>query len=184
MPHAVTIQQTAADADRGRPKPAEIVKSADESGRNARELARKSVSVRITYNNAHGNKRNGGGILQNWRENAGQQPWRHAHYQRRPPPAQHQGGRFAIRKSKRKAPCGATLPPAPMFPSPARQSALLTQVTGKLGGGGVVLKPGRKNETVKRPRSKNKNFGGRKRHICEGEARPLCGGGARAAEWC
>ena len=52
------------------------------------------------------------------------------------------GGRFTIRKGKREAPCGATLPPAPMFPYPARQSALLTQVTGKLGGGGVVLKPG------------------------------------------
>ena len=46
------------------------------------------------------------------------------------------GGRFTIRRGKRKAPCGATLPTAPMFPSPARQSALLTQVTGKLGGGG------------------------------------------------
>lgn len=94
------------------------------------------------------------------------------------------GGRFTIPKGKRKAPCAATLLPAPMFPSPAHQSALLTQVTGKLGVGGVVLKPGRKKETVKRPRSKNKNFGGRKRHICEGEVRPLCGGGARAAAWC
>ena len=58
-------------------KPAEIVKSKAETGRNARELARKNVSVRITYKNTHGNKRNGGGILQNWRENAGQQPPRH-----------------------------------------------------------------------------------------------------------
>nr|DAJ84556.1 MAG TPA: hypothetical protein [Caudoviricetes sp.] len=46
------------------------------------------------------------------------------------------------------------------------------------------MKPGRKNETVKRPRSKNKNFGGRKRHICEGKVRPLCGGGARVAARC
>nr|DAQ92822.1 MAG TPA: hypothetical protein [Caudoviricetes sp.] len=59
-----------------------------------------------------------------------------------------------------------------MFPTPAHQSAFLKQVTGKLGVGGVVLKPGRKNKTAKRPRSKNKNFGGRKRHICEGKVRP------------
>lgn len=51
-------------------------------------------------------------------------------------------------------------------------------------GRGVVLKPGRKNETVKRPRAKNKNFGGRKRHICEGKVRPLCGAGAMVAAWC
>ena len=70
-----------------------------------------------------------------------------------------------------------------MFPSPAHKSAFLKQVTGKLGVGGVVLKPGRKNETVKMPRSKNKNFGGRKRHICEGKVRPLCGGGAAVVRW-
>lgn len=52
------------------------------------------------------------------------------------------------------------------------------------GVGGVVLKPGRKNETVERPRPKNKNFGGRKRHICDGEVRPLCGGGARVPAGC
>lgn len=38
--HAVTIQQTAAGAGRGQPKPAEIVKSEAESGRNERELAK------------------------------------------------------------------------------------------------------------------------------------------------
>ena len=69
----------------------------------------------------------------------------------------------------------------PLSGTPIRVShASYRQVMGR----GVVLKPGRKNETVKRPRSKNKNFGGRKRHICEGEVRPLCGGGARAAAWC
>lgn len=46
------------------------------------------------------------------------------------------------------------------------------------------MKPGRKNKMVKRPRSKNKNFGGRKRHICERKVRPLCGGGAMVAAWC
>lgn len=169
---------------------------------NARKLARKSVSVRITYNNAHANKRRGGVVLQNWRKNAGQQP--------RATPASCGGHRLpSIRGEvynsegpKESAVCRSSPPrlnvlhtgfntraislsaPAPMFPSPARQSALLTQVTGKLGGGGVVLKPGRKNETVKRPRSKNKNFGGRKRHICEREVRPLCGAGAEAAAWC
>lgn len=93
-------------------------------------------------------------------------------------------GRFTNRKGKAFSPCYATLLPAPMFPTPAHQSAFLKQVTGKLGVGGVVLKPGRKNETVKRSRSKNKNFGGRKRHICEGKVRPLCGGGAMVAAWC
>lgn len=93
-------------------------------------------------------------------------------------------GRFTNRKGKAFSLCYATLPPSPMFPSPAHQSAFLKQVTGKLGVGGVVLKPCRKNETVKRPRAKNKNFGGRKRHICEGKVRPLCGGGARATAWC
>nr|DAG00101.1 MAG TPA: hypothetical protein [Siphoviridae sp. ctBeL15] len=70
-----------------------------------------------------------------------------------------------------------------MFPSPTPirvSHASYRQVRGR----GVVLKTGRKNETVKRPRSKNKNFGGRKRHICEGKVRPLCGGCARAAAWC
>jgi len=43
----VTIQQTAADADRGRPKPAEIVKSEAESGRNALELAKTETFVYI-----------------------------------------------------------------------------------------------------------------------------------------
>jgi hypothetical protein len=71
-----------------------------------------------------------------------------------------------------------------MFPIPAHQSAFLKQVTGKLGVGGVVLKSGRKNETVKRPRAKNKNFGGRKRNICEMKVRPLCGAGAMVAAWC
>lgn len=93
-------------------------------------------------------------------------------------------GRFTNRKGKAFSPCYATLPPASMFPTPAHQSAFLKQVTAKLGVGGVVLKPDRKNETVKRPRSKNKNFGGRKRHICEGKVRPLCGGGARVPAWC
>ena len=37
----------------------------------------------------------------------------------------------------------------------------MRQVTGKLEVRGVVLKPGRKNETVKRSKVKNKNFGGR-----------------------
>ena len=92
-------------------------------------------------------------------------------------------GRFTNRKGKAFSPCYATLLPAPMFPSPTPirvSHASYRQVRGR----GVVLKPGRKNETVKRPRSKNKNFGGRKRHICEGEVRPLCGAGARVPAKC
>lgn len=93
-------------------------------------------------------------------------------------------GRFTNRKGKAFSPCYATLLPAPMFPlsgTPIRVSqASCWQVRGR----GVVLKPGRKNEAVKRPRAKNKNFGGRKRHICEGKVRPLCGAGAMVAAWC
>ena len=62
-----------------------------------------------------------------------------------------------------------------------RSHASYQQVKGM---GGVVLNPGRKNETVKIPRPKNKNFGGRKRHICEGEVRPLCSGSAWVAAGC
>ena len=95
-------------------------------------------------------------------------------------------GRFTNRKGKAFSPCYATLLPAYTFPFPAPYPCRIPVfglVPTQTGGRGVVLKPGRKNETVKRSRSKNKNFGGRKRHICEGEVRPLCGAGAMAAAW-
>lgn len=48
-PHAVTIQQTAAGADRGRPKLAKF----PHKKRNARELARKNAFVCIIYSNTN-----------------------------------------------------------------------------------------------------------------------------------
>ena len=45
-------------------------------------------------------------------------------------------GRFTNRKEKSFSLCYATLLPASMFPTPAHQSAFLTQVTSKLGVGG------------------------------------------------
>lgn len=159
--------------------------------------------MRITYNNTHTYRRRGDVILQNWRKNAGRQPLRHAHYQRRPPPAQHQGGEVYNSEGQKESAVCCNSPPRlnvlhtgsnirAISLSPPRSHVLLsgTQIRAshasyrKVRGRGVVLKPGQKNETVKRPRSKNKNFGGRKRHICEREVRPLYGAGAEAAAWC
>lgn len=67
---------------------------------------------------------------------------------RLPVPGQQQGGRFTKRKGKAFPTCCATLLSAPMFSSPAHQSAF-SQVTDKLRVGGVVLKPGRKTKRAK-----------------------------------
>ena len=140
--HALPIRQTAAATGK-----------TDKTERNARELARKNVSVRITYNNTHGNKRNGGGILQNWHKNAGRQPVRHAHRQRRPLPAQHQGGEVYNSEGQKESAVCCNSPPrhssylvispprshVPLSGTPIRDShAIYRQVRGR----GVVLKPG------------------------------------------
>lgn len=129
-PHAVTIQQTAADADRGRPKPAEIVKSEAESGRNALELAKTETFVYILVQYGKESTPAAGAFPA---KSGGNDRHRHP---LDTPRAATRGGRFTNRKSKTFPPCYATLPPASMFPTPAHQSAFLKQVTGKLGVGG------------------------------------------------
>ena len=54
------------------------------------------------------------------------------------------------------------------------------QVRGRGGG----FETGSKKRNGQKAEVKNKNFGGRKRHICEGKVRPLCGAGAMVAAWC
>lgn len=106
--------------------------------KNARKLARKRVSVRITYNNAHTNGRRGGLILQNWRKNAGRQPPRHAQYQRCPPPAKHQGGEVYNSEGQKKSAVRRNSHPrshVPLSGTPIRAShASYRQVRGRGGG--------------------------------------------------
>lgn len=159
------------------------------SVKNAREIASKNA---LRFDNWHLTKRNRAEMTAKLAENAGRGTASRSEAQRvvcLTAPRTATRGRFTNRKGKAFSLCCATLLSAPMFHSPSpcslsRHRSDFSQVAGNLRGRGVVLKPGRKNETVKRPRPKNKNFGGRKRHICEGEVRPLCGGGARVPAGC
>lgn len=84
---------------------------------NARKLAIKSVSVRITYNNAHGNRRRDATFLQKWRKNAGR-----ATLRRPSPPvataARHRWGVVYNPEGRRKAPAALNSPPPTNVPLP------------------------------------------------------------------
>nr|DAH41098.1 MAG TPA: hypothetical protein [Caudoviricetes sp.] len=147
--HAVTIRQ-AAGPHRKRPKPAEIVKSEHESGRNERELAKIGTFLYILGQYGKECHPAAGLFPAKSGGNDGQRHhWHHLNTTRTAtlgevykPEGQ---SLFSLLRNS---------PPSPHVPFPGLLSALLKQVIGKLGVGGVVLKPERKNETVKRSRPK------------------------------
>lgn len=157
------------------------------SVKNAREIVTENA---LRFDNWHLTKRNRAEMTAKLARNAGRRTAGRSEARRvvcLTAPRTATRGRFTNRKGKAFSPCYATLLPAYTFPFPAPYPCripVFCLVPTQTGGRGVVLKPGRKNETIKRPRSKNKNFGGRKRHICEGEVRPLCGAGTWVAAGC
>lgn len=72
--HALTIRQTPTATPPRAADPCEGSGRNAPQAQNARELARKIVSVCITYNNAHGNRRRDAIFLQKWRKMQDGQP--------------------------------------------------------------------------------------------------------------